>query len=66
MTDPDTHACRYCDADGWRLAPGRRLPITPYVACDHQPAGTPSRPASPATRRAAMDHIRRVLAGGSP
>lgn len=29
-------ACGLCDGDGYRLIPGRRVPITPYVRCDHQ------------------------------
>lgn len=32
--------CRLCDADGWRYEPGRRIPITPYVRCDHTPLDT--------------------------
>lgn len=28
-------ACPFCDADGWRYAPGTRIPATPYVECDH-------------------------------
>lgn len=28
--------CRLCDGDGYRLEPGRRTPMTPYVRCDHQ------------------------------
>lgn len=30
-------ACPLCDADGFRYEPGRRIPITPYEKCDHQP-----------------------------
>jgi len=30
-------ACPLCDAEGWRWEPGRRIPMTPYVRCDHQP-----------------------------
>lgn len=36
-----TRACPFCDADGWRYEFGRRIPITPYVRCDHTP---PERP----------------------
>jgi hypothetical protein len=28
-------ACGLCDADGWRLTPGTRIPATPYARCDH-------------------------------
>lgn len=28
-------ACGLCDGDGYRLVPGRRIPMTPYVRCDH-------------------------------
>lgn len=28
-------ACRLCDADGWRLTPGTRVPASPYARCDH-------------------------------
>jgi hypothetical protein len=67
MTDPDTRACRLCDADGWRLVPGRRLIATPYEPCDHRQHGErPREIASPATRRAAMEQIRRVLTGAAP
>jgi hypothetical protein len=67
VTDPDTRACRLCDGDGWRLVPGRRIIATPYQACDHQPHDERPRPAaSDAHRRAAMAHIRRVLAGAAP
>lgn len=29
--------CGLCDADGWRLTPGSRLPLSPYERCDHRP-----------------------------
>lgn len=29
-------SCGLCDGDGYRLVSGRRIPITPYVRCDHQ------------------------------
>lgn len=35
-------ACGLCDGDGYRLVPGRRTPITPYVRCDHQRERAPA------------------------
>lgn len=29
--------CGLCDADGWRLSPGSRIPVSPYERCDHRP-----------------------------
>jgi hypothetical protein len=29
--------CGLCDADGWRLTPGSRIPLSPYERCDHRP-----------------------------
>jgi hypothetical protein len=29
--------CRHCDADGQRYQEGTRIPMTPYVRCDHRP-----------------------------
>lgn len=29
--------CQWCDGDGFRFQPGRRLVATPYVRCDHTP-----------------------------
>jgi len=31
------HTCKLCDVDGWRYEDDRRIPITPYVKCDHRP-----------------------------
>lgn len=31
----EIRACRLCDGDGYRLEPGRFVPVTPYVRCDH-------------------------------
>jgi hypothetical protein len=41
-------ACPLCDIDGWRYEPGRRVPMTPYVRCDHAPL--PAEEASDAER----------------
>jgi hypothetical protein len=29
--------CGLCDADGWRLEPGTRIPVAPYERCTHRP-----------------------------
>lgn len=29
--------CPYCDGDGYRFEPGRRVPAQPYERCDHTP-----------------------------
>lgn len=29
--------CVHCDADGYRYQDGTRVPMTPYVRCDHRP-----------------------------
>lgn len=33
----EVRACRLCDVDGYRFEDDRRIPITPYVKCDHRP-----------------------------